>query len=79
VHTEGALIAIYQGNGPWNIEVQTVDASESKTMSFTGITSSHMTLEIPLPKRIDKDGGIFTVDLGSSADTVVGDLLLMLL
>jgi hypothetical protein len=44
--------------------VQTVDAAESKTISFDGITSSRKTLQIPLPERIDKEGGTFTVDLG---------------
>jgi hypothetical protein len=55
----------YQGNGPWNVDVQVVDASDSKTITFTKISTKKKTLQIPLPKRVDKDGGVFTVDLGN--------------
>jgi nucleoporin POM152 len=55
-----------KGNGPWNVNVQVVDRTESKTMTFTGINTRRKSLQIPIPKRIDKEGGSFMVDLGMS-------------
>lgn len=55
-----------QGTGPWNLEVQVVDPKGSETLLFTDLQKSPMTLDIPIPKTVDRDGGTFDIDLCQS-------------
>lgn len=46
------------------MELQIVGPRKSETIVVQNITTSRKTLEIPIPKSVDKDGGAFEVDLG---------------
>ncbi|KAJ8702215.1 hypothetical protein PTI98_000954 [Pleurotus ostreatus] len=57
-----------RGTGPWNLELQIVGPRKSETIVVQNITTPRKTLEIPIPKSVDKDGGAFEVDLVSIED-----------
>ncbi|KDQ63216.1 hypothetical protein JAAARDRAFT_119663 [Jaapia argillacea MUCL 33604] len=58
----------FRGNGPWNLEVQIVSPTTSEFIKFPEIVTTRKTLEIPIPKAIDKEGGSFEIDLVSVED-----------
>nr|GAT58990.1 predicted protein [Mycena chlorophos] len=57
-----------QGTGPWKLETRVVTPSGSETHQFVDIKTAKKTLQIPIPARIDRDGGSFDVDLVSVED-----------
>ncbi|KAJ8084484.1 hypothetical protein PM082_003254 [Marasmius tenuissimus] len=57
-----------RGSGPWNLEVQVVGPRSTETLQIPKIESSKKTLQIPVPKSIDKEGGNFDIDLVSVED-----------
>ncbi|THH13470.1 hypothetical protein EW146_g6752 [Bondarzewia mesenterica] len=57
------------GTGPWNLEVQLVGPKGSEIISFRGIDTPRKTLQLPVPKAIDRDGGSFEIDLVSIEDS----------
>lgn len=65
----GSLVDIdveLRGTGPWNLEVRVVSPTGSETLQIRDIKTPKKTLHIPIPTRVDRDGGAFDVDLGSS-------------
>ncbi|KAJ7361595.1 hypothetical protein DFH08DRAFT_768660 [Mycena albidolilacea] len=56
------------GTGPWNLEVRVVSPTGSETLQIRDIKTSKKTLHIPIPTRVDRDGGAFDVDLVSIED-----------
>lgn len=63
------VLKISQGTGPWNLEVQLVGPKGSEILAFTGIETARKTLELPIPKAINRDGGTFEIDLGAWSDS----------
>jgi nucleoporin POM152 len=64
----GSLVDIdveLRGTGPWNLEVRVVSPTGSETLQIRDIKTAKKTLQIPIPARVDRDGGTFDVDLGS--------------
>ncbi|CCL98085.1 uncharacterized protein FIBRA_00079 [Fibroporia radiculosa] len=57
-----------RGTGPWNLAVQIVGPKGSEIMQVPNITTSSKTLQLPIPKAIDRDGGSFEIDLVSVED-----------
>ncbi|OBZ79799.1 hypothetical protein A0H81_01490 [Grifola frondosa] len=57
-----------RGTAPWNIEVQVVGPKGSETIHVPGITTARQTIQVPIPKVIDRDGGSFEIDLVSVED-----------
>ncbi|KAJ6575262.1 hypothetical protein B0H19DRAFT_987302 [Mycena capillaripes] len=57
-----------RGTGPWNLEVRVVSPTGSETMEIRDIKTPKKTLQIPIPARVDRDGGTFEVDLVSIED-----------
>lgn len=53
-----------QGTGPWNLEVQIVGPKGSEIIQIPGIETERKTLQIPIPKQVDQEGGTFEIDLG---------------
>ena len=49
--------------------MQIVGPKGSETIPFRDIKTARQTLSLPIPKAIDKDGGSFEVELGTSYDT----------
>ncbi|KAG7452288.1 uncharacterized protein BT62DRAFT_881882 [Guyanagaster necrorhizus] len=57
-----------RGSGPWNLEVQVVGPKSSDTLLIKNIETSKKTLQIPVPKQVDRTGGTFEIDLVSVED-----------
>ncbi|KAJ7070896.1 hypothetical protein C8F01DRAFT_1206549 [Mycena amicta] len=57
-----------QGTGPWKLEARVVSPTGSETHPFVDIKTARTTLQIPIPARVDRDGGAFDVDLVSVED-----------
>ncbi|KAH9947096.1 hypothetical protein B0H21DRAFT_778726 [Amylocystis lapponica] len=57
-----------RGTGPWNLEVQVVGPKGSETIQVPGITTARKTLQLPIPKAVDRDGGSFEIDLVNIED-----------
>lgn len=57
-------LQIVQGTGPWNLDVRVVGPKSSESILIPGIENSRTTLQIPVPKRVDEEGGSFEIDLG---------------
>ncbi|KAF7339349.1 hypothetical protein MSAN_02148700 [Mycena sanguinolenta] len=67
----GSLVDIdveLRGTGPWNLEVRVVSPTGSDTMQIRDIKTAKKTLQIPIPARVDRDGGSFDIDLVSIED-----------
>ncbi|KAJ7808261.1 hypothetical protein B0H14DRAFT_3112741 [Mycena olivaceomarginata] len=67
----GSLVDIdveLRGTGPWNLEVRVVSPTGSETLQIRDIKTPKKTLHIPIPTRVDRDGGAFDVDLVSIED-----------
>lgn len=54
-----------QGTGPWNLELQVVGPRSSENLQIEGVKDSRKTLQIPIPKAVDNDGGNFEINIGS--------------
>lgn len=52
-----------KGIGPWSLDVQLVGLKESKTLNFAKIANARHKLRIPVPDRINKNGGSFDISL----------------
>ncbi|PFH49818.1 hypothetical protein AMATHDRAFT_146737 [Amanita thiersii Skay4041] len=57
-----------RGTGPWSLEVQVIGPKSSETKLFDNIDSPKKTLQIPIPKDVDKEGGPFEIDILSVED-----------
>ncbi|KAK7064112.1 hypothetical protein R3P38DRAFT_2822500 [Favolaschia claudopus] len=57
-----------QGTGPWNLEVRVVSSTSSETLRVQDIKTPKKTLQIPIPARVDREGGSFDIDLVSIED-----------
>ncbi|KAJ6604793.1 hypothetical protein DFH09DRAFT_1242695 [Mycena vulgaris] len=57
-----------RGTGPWNLEVRVVSPTGSETLQMRDIKTPKKTLQIPIPPRVDRDGGTFDIDLVSIED-----------
>ncbi|KAJ7225386.1 hypothetical protein GGX14DRAFT_489278 [Mycena pura] len=57
-----------RGTGPWKLEVRVVSPTGSSTLQIEDIKTPKTTLQIPIPPRVDRDGGSFDVDLVSIED-----------
>jgi nucleoporin POM152 len=55
---------LYQGTGPWNLEMQVVGPKSSENMHIQGIETPRKTLQIPVPKAVDMNGGTFEINIG---------------
>ncbi|KAF7347718.1 hypothetical protein MVEN_01529000 [Mycena venus] len=67
----GSLVDIdveLRGTGPWNLEVRIVSPTGSETLQIRDIKTPKKTLQIPIPARVDRDGGSFDIDLVSIED-----------
>ncbi|KAJ7235870.1 hypothetical protein B0H12DRAFT_1204558 [Mycena haematopus] len=67
----GSLVDIdveLRGTGPWNLEVRVVSPTGSDTLQIRDIKTPKRTLQIPIPPRVDRDGGSFDVDLVTIED-----------
>ncbi|THV07501.1 hypothetical protein K435DRAFT_959584 [Dendrothele bispora CBS 962.96] len=68
---EGSMINAdveLRGSGPWNLEVQIVGPKSSEIVKFDSIENARKTLQIPVPTKINQDGGSFEVDLVNIED-----------
>ncbi|KAJ6503388.1 hypothetical protein C8R47DRAFT_1105937 [Mycena vitilis] len=68
---DGSVVDIdveLRGRGPWNMEVRVVSPTGSETLEIRDIKTAKKTLQIPIPARVDRDGGTFEVDLVSIED-----------
>jgi len=52
-----------QGTGPWNLEIQTISPQETQTLQIQGIETAQKTVQIPIPKELQKNGGSFEIVL----------------
>ncbi|KAJ7103382.1 hypothetical protein B0H15DRAFT_874861 [Mycena belliarum] len=57
-----------RGTGPWNLEVRVVSPTGSETLQIRDIKTPKKSLQIPIPSRVDRDGGAFDIDLVSIED-----------
>ncbi|KAF8634926.1 hypothetical protein AX15_000665 [Amanita polypyramis BW_CC] len=57
-----------KGTGPWSLDVQIIGPKTSETIPFENIETPQKTLQIPIPKEVDRDGGSFEIDLLSVED-----------
>ncbi|KAJ7110070.1 hypothetical protein C8R44DRAFT_271693 [Mycena epipterygia] len=67
----GSLVDIdvdLRGTGPWNLEVRVVSPTGSETLQIEDIKTPKKTIQIPIPERVDQDGGTFDIDLVSIED-----------
>lgn len=60
-----ALIVL-QGTGPWTLEAQIVGPKGSEIVRIPKVSNSRHTLNLPIPKDVDREGGSFEIDLGES-------------
>ncbi|KAJ7786467.1 hypothetical protein B0H16DRAFT_1657755 [Mycena metata] len=67
----GSLVDVdveLRGTGPWNLELRVVSPTGSETLQIRDIKTAKKTLQIPIPARVDRDGGTFDIDLVSIED-----------
>lgn len=55
---------IVQGTAPWNLELDIVGPRSTDRLEIRDIKSSPTRIQVPIPSKIDKEGGAFEVDLG---------------
>lgn len=68
---EGGIVGVdvdLRGTGPWNLEVQVVGPRSSENIEIQGIDTPQKTLEIPVPKSVDTNGGTFEINIVSVED-----------
>ena len=53
-----------QGTAPWNLELDVVGPRTTDRLEIRDIKSSPTRIQVPIPSKIDKEGGTFEVDLG---------------
>ncbi|KAH7916469.1 hypothetical protein BJ138DRAFT_475130 [Hygrophoropsis aurantiaca] len=69
---EGGTVSVevdLRGTPPWNLELQIIGPKSTDTLEVHDITSSPTRIQVPIPSAIDKEGGIFDVDLVSVEDS----------
>ncbi|KAJ7727833.1 hypothetical protein DFH07DRAFT_970045 [Mycena maculata] len=67
----GSLVDVdvdLRGTGPWNLEVRVVSPTGSETLQIRDIKTPKKTIQVPIPTRVDRDGGTFDIDLVSIED-----------
>ena len=57
-------VLLNQGTGPWNLEVQVVGPKSSENIHIKGIETPRKTLQVPVPKMVDTNGGTFEINIG---------------
>ncbi|KAH9937368.1 uncharacterized protein B0H18DRAFT_970234 [Fomitopsis serialis] len=58
-----------RGTGPWTLEAQIVGPKGSEVVRVPNVSNSRHTLNLPIPKAVDRDGGSFEIDLVSVEDS----------
>ncbi|KAF9454153.1 hypothetical protein P691DRAFT_798413 [Macrolepiota fuliginosa MF-IS2] len=58
-----------RGTGPWDVEFQIIGPKSSDNFRVTGITTPRKRVQIPIPKDLQKNGGMFEVALISAEDS----------
>lgn len=53
-----------QGTAPWNLELEIVGPRATDRLEIRDIKSSPARIQVPIPSKIDKEGGTFEADLG---------------
>ncbi|KAG6337069.1 hypothetical protein ID866_2022 [Astraeus odoratus] len=57
-----------RGTPPWNLELQIVGPHSTDSIVIRDITSSPARIQVPIPSIVDKEGGMFEVDLVNVED-----------
>ncbi|KAL4070659.1 hypothetical protein J3A83DRAFT_4372847 [Scleroderma citrinum] len=57
-----------RGMPPWNLELQIVGPRSTDPLIISDIYSSPARIQVPIPSIVDKEGGVFEVDLVSVED-----------
>ncbi|KAI0720132.1 hypothetical protein C8Q72DRAFT_878186 [Fomitopsis betulina] len=57
-----------RGTGPWTLEAQIVGPMGSEIIRIPKVSKSRHTLNLPIPKDVDREGGSFEIDLLSVED-----------
>ncbi|KAG6380911.1 hypothetical protein JVT61DRAFT_5303 [Boletus reticuloceps] len=57
-----------RGTAPWNLELDIVGPRTTDRLEIRDIKSSPTRIQVPIPSKIDKEGGTFEVDLVSVED-----------
>ncbi|KAF8078923.1 hypothetical protein FPV67DRAFT_84986 [Lyophyllum atratum] len=57
-----------RGTGPWNLEMQTVGPRSSENFQIQGIEASRKSIQIPVPKSLESNGGTFEINIVSIED-----------
>lgn len=52
------------GTPPWHLELQTLGPSGSQTWKVRDIKDPKHVLKVKIPSDVDRDGGVFSLDLG---------------
>ncbi|KAF9245820.1 hypothetical protein BU15DRAFT_85502 [Melanogaster broomeanus] len=58
-----------RGTAPWNLELQIVGPRSTDSLEISDIKTSPARIQVPIPAKVDKEGGSFEVDLVSVEDT----------
>ncbi|KIY73469.1 hypothetical protein CYLTODRAFT_485323 [Cylindrobasidium torrendii FP15055 ss-10] len=57
-----------RGSGPWNVELQIVGPTDAEKKMYYNLQSSPAMISVPIPAKVDRDGGSFEIDLVSVQD-----------
>jgi nucleoporin POM152 len=69
---EGSIVDVdvaLSGSGPFNLELQVVGPQGSEIMKVLDIKTHQKTINVQIPKVVDRDGGNFEIDLVSVEDS----------
>ena len=55
---------LLKGTAPWNLELEIVGPRATDRLEIRDIKSSPTRIQVPIPSKIDEEGGTFEVDLG---------------
>ncbi|KAI0068080.1 hypothetical protein BV25DRAFT_515842 [Artomyces pyxidatus] len=58
-----------QGTGPWNLDLQIVAPKGSEVVSFTKLEKATTTLQVAIPKAVNREGGKFDISIVSVEDS----------
>lgn len=64
IFTESLVKYCPQGTAPWNLELDIVGPRSTDRLEINDVKSSPTRIQVPIPSKIDKEGGTFEVDLG---------------
>ena len=58
-----------QGTAPWNLDLDIVGPRTTDRLEIRDIKSSPTRIQVPIPSKVDKEGGTFEVDLGKPSNS----------